>query len=136
MQDIVIDISTEGVVKGMHRDEFNLGFLGRQKINRASEIKFNDRSQKWEILVPVEYGPHMTPVTPEYELVAECGYFDSYNTAREFEVRWMNECRIAGVPPGEYAGRRIASLLRDRFDKEARIRADVEYLKRAIPPTG
>lgn len=109
MQEIVIDIDPEGVVKGMHRDEFNLGFLGKQKIVRASEIKFSTDSQKWEIFIPL-------PVGGDELLVKECGQFDSYNVARNFEVLWMNECRLAGVEPYSEAGRAVAFGLRDQWD--------------------
>jgi hypothetical protein len=98
--EIVIDITPAGRVQGMHRDEFNLGFLGQQVITRASEILFNRDKQEWEIALPVG--------KKDYKVVPECGTHDSYNTARNFEVKWMNACRLAGVEPGSKPGRNLA----------------------------
>jgi len=95
----VIDFGADGQVSSMHQDEFNLGFLGNQHIKRASEIKFNEALQKWEIQLPVGGG---------YETVKECPTFDSYNAARSYEVLWMNCCRKNAVEPDSEAGRKLA----------------------------
>lgn len=104
MEPIVISISPDGKVSGMHRDEFNLGFLGKQHIERASEILFNDDTQKWEIAVPTERGT--------YVVIEECGTFDSYNAARTFEVQWMNECFLNQCRPFSKQGSGIAARMR------------------------
>ncbi len=48
----VIDFLPNGHVEAMHNDAFTLAFLGRQNIERATEIKFNEESQKWDIHLP------------------------------------------------------------------------------------
>lgn len=108
MLDIVIDIAPNGRVSGMHRDEFNLNFLGKQTITRASELTHNPDSQRWEIRLPPASGAENTP-TAQWPVIAQCGDFASYNEARDFEVSWMNECRKQGVEPGSERGLDIAA---------------------------
>lgn len=50
--DIVIRIDAHGTVHGLHHDNFDLGFLGPKKIERASEIMFNEASQTFYIELP------------------------------------------------------------------------------------
>jgi hypothetical protein len=101
--DIVIDFRPEGTVQGMHRDEFNLGFLGAQRIERASEIKFNEESQLWDIYFPYRGG---------WESDFMFRGFETYNGARDFEVAYINACRLAGYPPVSPKGYSLAAKAR------------------------
>ena len=97
-KEIVIDINQVGGAQGMHFDKFSLGFLGRQKITRASEILFNEDTQLWDIWIP---GGHESCVTG----------FSGYDEARSFEVQWLQECRKQGVEPLSVEGDQIVQSL-------------------------
>lgn len=93
----VIKFSPSGQAEAMHSDKFSLAFLGRQTIQRASELKFNERTQKWDIWL-VE-GEFHTPPRCEWQ----CG-FDTYDESRKAEVLWLNSCRLEGCDPLSHAG--------------------------------
>ena len=88
----VIIIGTTGAVKSMHNDRFNLGFLGQQFIDRASDIRFNEVTQSWGIWFKVRGDFHPPALPSHYG-------FDSYETARQVEVRIMNESLKTGRCP-------------------------------------
>lgn len=88
----VIVISPEGAVKSMHNDRFSLGFLGNQTIERASDIRFDEATQKWGIWFHVK-GQYVPPQLPSHY------GFDSYETARDHEVRVMNESLKSDLCP-------------------------------------
>lgn len=100
---MVISFEPTGEVNAMHRDEFPLGFLGRQEISRASEIIFDDKSQKWGIYVSTNGLPDPLPLTragtPDFQFILYDGAhdIDGYNTARDIEVRWLEEVALAGI---------------------------------------
>lgn len=106
MQDIVISFSPDGVVHGLHRDEFPLDFLGRQKVERASEIKFDDDAQSWKVWFPSEGD------TREYATDPSFAGFDSYSGARSFEVEYLNACSLEDIRPLSAPGYVLARLLR------------------------
>lgn len=108
MMEKVIAITPEGVVSSLHQDEFSLSFLGEQKIRRATDITFNEKTQKWDIhYIVYEGGIPLDTVTSE----PLCG-FDWYDEARKFEVLWLNECTMRSVSPLYAAGMQIAGRLR------------------------
>lgn len=82
--EMVFDINTTGGATGLYFDEFPLGFLGKQEIGRASEIKFNDGTQLWDIWIPGAYEASVTG-------------FQGYDEARKFEVVWLQACRKQGI---------------------------------------
>lgn len=89
---MVIDFDPQGGAESMHREELlDLSFLGKQSITRASDLRFNETTQKWDIWVCVE-NDFKTPPP------AACG-FSSYSECRDVEVRWFEVCRRAGVAP-------------------------------------
>ena len=47
MKSHVIDFTPEGMAQAMHNDKFDLSFLGRQSIERATEIVFDEDYQQW-----------------------------------------------------------------------------------------
>lgn len=91
----VIAISATGGVKSMHNDRFPLSFLGEQSIYRASDIKWNESRQNWEIWFNVA-GSFLKPF-------AEYKGFSSYEKARDFEVEVMNQCLKEDALPSDYA---------------------------------
>lgn len=87
----VIDVTPDGLVQSLHNDSFNLGFLGDQKIERASDIRFDEATQTWGIWLKegdgfIEPGAYLSG-------------FDSYDYARRFEVLYLNYCRLHCVDP-------------------------------------
>ncbi len=106
MEELVIDVSPDGVVQGLHMDAFPLDFLGPKKISRASEIHHNESTQKWDIILPGKESPECAAVSS----------FDGYDIAREFEVKWLQACRKAEIQPYTFLGHDIATRLRTGND--------------------
>ncbi len=103
IDELIIDISPRGKTQALHMDDFDLGFLGKKKIKRASEIYFNEESQLWDIRLA--HRPR-----PECEAVLG---FTSYDIARMFEVAWLQGSRKLFVEPFSPAGVDIAERLRE-----------------------
>lgn len=104
--EMVFDVGVDGSVEGLHHDEFPLQFLGKAKVVRASEIIFNEDSQLWDVILPGASQP----------ACESCAGFPSYNTARQFEVSWLNACRVSAVRPASDMGRINAALERSVLD--------------------
>lgn len=102
---MVVDFNSDGSAEAMHRDQFDLGFLGKQEIQRASEIVFDPETQKWDITVTREQLG-----TPEafFAYVRSKGYA-TYEEARTAEVTWFEDCRLLSLSPLSIKG---ASLIR------------------------
>lgn len=102
----VIDFSPSGAVSSLHHDEFDLGFLGAQRIHRATDIRFAESTQRWGIYVLREDGYHWT--------IPSLMGFLWYDDARRFEVTWINECiaRGANWRKGDNVAMVVADLLR------------------------
>jgi hypothetical protein len=100
MNEIVIDVTDQGV-ESMHFDRFNLGFLGKMHISRASEIFFNEDSQEWDIRLPRQIIPYPCAMG-----------FKNYEDARDFEIEWLQMCRKHSVNPLSEAGEGICSAIR------------------------
>ncbi len=96
---MVLTFNDQGEVEALHRDQFNLGFLGKQKIERASDIKFNEDTQAWTIWLLGKYGP-MTNEAAEG--------FETYDQARDAEVAWLEYSAMNGFEPSSPLG--IAAL--------------------------
>ncbi len=88
----VLVIAPTGTVKSMHSDKFPLAFLGRQEIERASDIRFDSDTQKWGIWFRVGE-EFVAPSRPSHY------GFDSYESARDYEVQVMNRSLAGGVSP-------------------------------------
>ena len=116
-KEIVINITPGGVVSGMHRDELSLAFLGKQKIERASDIRFDEVAQNWRIHLADGH----TAETNEQKfcIVHSVGGFASYNEARDFEVRWLNECMKMQVAPLSTAGQWLGGELYEQHTSSA-----------------
>lgn len=113
---MVISFSAGGEVNAMHRDELSLGFLGKQEITRASEIKFNSDTQLWDVELPV--GNWVKDAFGWQSILASQG-FKTYNGARKFEVLWLEHCALAQVNPLSPSGCNIAMRLRANYVEAA-----------------
>jgi hypothetical protein len=91
--ELVLNFTPDGAVDAMHMDRFDLSFLGKKHVQRATEIKFDDESQLWGLHLPLKGSEGYYPVTNGQG-------FDSYETARDFEVAWLNICRYRNEEPG------------------------------------
>ncbi len=106
---MVIDIGPTGSVEAMHRDAFNLDFLGKQTIQRASDIRFDSDTQKWDIFLA--HG-----CTDEFVGVNEAKGFATYEEARKMEVRWLEMARLHSVSPLSSEGISILNVLRQTLE--------------------
>lgn len=104
---MVIDFRTNGEVEAMHRDTFNLAFLGKQSIKRASDIRYDEATQDWAIFVAVG---------EEFQEVPEARGFETYEEARKMEVRWFEYCRLHSLAPLALEGIAMLNVLRKKFD--------------------
>lgn len=94
MSQAIITFDAFGGVEAMHRDEYPIDFLGKMTITRASEIVFDEETQKWGIVL---VDPKLcAPGTAMPE--ATKGYH-GYDIARAVEVAWLDACRLDGVMP-------------------------------------
>lgn len=99
---MVIDFAPTGAVQAMHRENvLNLAFLGKQAIIRATDIRFDTDTQKWGIWprTPGAEGEQFDPPPCK----AATG-FDSYESARDAEILWLEQCRLVGVEPSSRQG--------------------------------
>lgn len=103
---MVIDFRPDGAVEAMHRDRFNLGFLGKQSIKRASEILFDEETQAWDIHIAVG---------SEFILVEDAKGFADYDEARKMEVRWLEYCRLHDLEPTSTEGINLLKVLRENY---------------------
>lgn len=109
---MVIDFRPDGAVEAMHRDSFDLGFLGKQKIRRATDIRFDEAAQTWTIFLADCHadGPET------FTIVEEGRGFPTYDDARKMEVRWLEMCRLHGIHPRSQEGTALLTILRQSFD--------------------
>jgi hypothetical protein len=101
----VIDFTAGGVVKALHNDALYLGFLGDQIITRASDIRHDTATQLWGIHLAIGNENYMAPRP-------QAAGFATYESARDFEVLWLNECRKRQVRPESEEGHAVATELR------------------------
>jgi len=107
-KEIVVSFEPTGHVHGLHHDSFDLGFLGNKKIARASTIEFDEEQQSFYVLVDGEDSPP-----------AVATGFSGYDVARDFEVRWLQECMLARVHPHSTKGLELAKNTRsEHFSDE------------------
>lgn len=109
-KELVIDFLENGEAQAMHVDGFDLGFLGNKKVQRATEIKFDEDTQQWGLYLPIE--SQLPGDTQAFRPVAEAQGFPSYEVAREAEVLWLNVCRSKSVTPDSEYGLGVISHIR------------------------
>lgn len=109
----IIDFAPDGRVTSLHQDAFDLGFLGAQKIERATDIRFDTTRQEWDIYVLAEAGH---PEGYHWTIPSLRG-FAKYDTAREFEVEWINACMLVSADwkQGTPAAMGLADQIRTRY---------------------
>ena len=108
--ELVVSVSPEGEVRSAHNDRFSLGFLGRQRIERASDIRWDEDSQTWGIWWyhnTDDFAGFVTPAEPY-------SYFKTYEDAREFEVEMLNCSLRTGFHPCSNELLQEAVFMRDR----------------------
>jgi len=108
MQGMVLTISDSGKVESIYSEEFNLGFLGDQRVFRQTDIVFDADTQKWDIHYLNEQGVRVFGDIAPLML----SDFQQYEEARKFEVAWLNACREEGVVAGSYKGLALAKKMR------------------------
>lgn len=100
-QSMVFKVNSDGSIGGLYFDDFNLEEMGDRKVERASEIVFDEKRQCWDVLLPSQDVPH-----------PEASGFRSYETARYFEVRWLNLCMQKNVDPLTAEGANLCMAVR------------------------
>lgn len=101
-KELVIDFAVDGSVTAMHMDTFDLGFLGDKRIERATDIRFDETMQLWGLYLPVD--GDWVEVQPGFR-------FNTYETARSFEIAWLNICRCHNLLPEEPTGVGVLATL-------------------------
>ncbi|MEG1121181.1 MAG: hypothetical protein RSE62_03160 [Citrobacter sp.] len=109
----VITFDSAGAAQAMYRDAFPLNFLGELSVSRASEIKFNERNQNWDILLVL---PNLEGIPCEIP-VPEATGFAGYDLARKIEVEWLDAARLDSVEPTSAEGLAHLKSSRERNEK-------------------
>lgn len=105
MTGMVIDFTPEGTVEAMCREGvLDLGFLGRQTISRATDIRFDAETQTWEIW------PAVNGQFVRLERDSARG-FQQYEEARNAEVAWLERCRLNDLDPLSDEGQQVLDAL-------------------------
>lgn len=92
-ESLVISFGEDGSAESLHIDKFDLGFLGKKQITRATDIRFEDETQDWSIYLLDAKGENPTLSHKE------CKGLSSYEVARAVEVAWLNLCRVNDTDP-------------------------------------
>lgn len=103
-KELVIEFKNDGAVEALHMDAFDLAFLGTKKVFRQTDIVFDETTQLWN-LVYLVYGS-----TRHYD--DRLQGFSSYESARDKEVQWLNDCRLCGIDPVSEEGLEVMRELR------------------------
>jgi hypothetical protein len=90
---VVITFDAEGGAESLHIDKFDLGFLGKKHITRATDIRFDDEGQTWTIYLLDKDGEN-----PQLAWKG-CAGLPTYEVARMVEVAWLNLCRANDADP-------------------------------------
>lgn len=107
---MVVAIDCNGQVEAMCQENIlPLGFLGKQEIRRASELKWDSNTDSWAIHVAKETEGEF------HEPYPEATGFPTYDDARDAEVVWFSECRRQDVQPQSEAGHLILQTMRPTF---------------------
>lgn len=107
----VISFKPNGEVTALHNDSFDLSFLGRQQIKRATDIRFDSATQTWGLWLPKPW-PH---VGGEFYTFNGAGGFVSYEEARKVEVEWLNTSALLGVHPTSESGLSLLAEVRRKL---------------------
>lgn len=105
-KEILIDINGAGAMNSLHFEEFSLLPFGEAVIRRATDIKFNAASQRWDINL-LDQNEDAIPHHPDH-----LNGFDSYEIARGHEVRYLQECRLREIGIVSEAADNLGAQLR------------------------
>ena len=104
-QSTVISISPNGTVQSLYLDNMPLKALGRQQVERATDIAHNNDTQCFDVYL-----------LPDRHLTDSAKGFVEYEHARKFEVTLLNICRLAQVTPQSTLGDLAAFAARMHTD--------------------
>lgn len=77
-----IVISPDGkVMTSVYNDVFDISQIGKPKINRATEVSYNNKKERWEIEV-------LPPIFPKKFILART--FKTRAAALEYEIKFLN----------------------------------------------
>lgn len=93
---VVIEFDADGQATAMHRDNFPLSILGKMQVKRASDIRFNELSQLWDIWLMRDNGQEW--------LCSDAQGLVAYDVARSVEVAWLDNCMKRGLDPKSECG--------------------------------
>ena len=94
MQGMVLTISDSGKVESIYSEEFNLGFLGDQRVFRQTDIVFDVYTQKWDIHYLNEQGvARMQEVIPRIN-AAYASHGNSWEFARDRKSTRLNSSHL------------------------------------------
>ena len=100
-KELVYTIGTSGKTEGLYDDSIDLSAIGKQTITRATSIDHNPDTQKFDVVL-----------LPQGQLFEPCKGFDKYSHGNQFEVEWLNKCRLAQVLPQSKLGQVMAEEAR------------------------
>lgn len=109
---MIIDIGPDGAVMCMNREGvFDVGFLGNRSIRRATDIRFNETTQSWDIWVAAPAHGIEAFIKPS----APFSGFPTYEDARGHEVDWMEECLLQDYNPVSSEAADLMARMRERI---------------------
>lgn len=112
----VFTIQPDGTASGLHYDEFDLGFLGKKEIGRASEILFDEDKQTFYVELP-QLQCRFAPVYRDPRRPWFLEGFPGYDQARKFEVMILETCAWSMVEPAYAADfYALGTMVRRCFD--------------------
>ena len=115
---LVYSIDTSGKTSGLYDDSIDLSSIGNQTITRATSIDHNPITQKFDVVL-----------LPNEECFESCKGFDKYDHGNQFEVEWLNKCRIAQVKPDTVYGQHLAEEARAVIDTKLEIENGCKFTK-------
>ena len=105
-KEILIDISPNGAMHGLHFDEFPLQGFGKAEVTRATDIKWRTEEGCWDIILLEKNGTHIHHFPKHLR-----GFF-TYEAARKHEVAYLQACRLEGIGTVSNAGDELGTRLR------------------------
>lgn len=79
-----------GRLETLEKGFLDLSRLGPVEVRRSSDIKFDDKQQQWYIHLLEVKLQSWNPQIRDF-------YFDTYQEAVDFEVEFLNNCRLDGL---------------------------------------
>ena len=118
-QSNVISVGPDGTIKSLYLDTMPLKSLGRQQVDRATDIVHNNDTQCFDVYL-----------LPDRHITVSAVGFAEYEHARTYEVTLLNICRLAQVEPSSKQGDICAFVARTHTD--ALLTDSIQYVRGAI----